>query len=105
MFYVGKNLVSWFSKKQNSISLLTAEAEYVATRSYCTQLLWMHQMLNDYRFDCKIMTLHCDNTSAINIAENLIQHSRMKHVHIRHHFIRELVEDGDVKLNYIITKQ
>lgn len=40
-FYVGNNLVSWMSKKQNSISLSTAEAEYIAAGSYCTQLLWM----------------------------------------------------------------
>ncbi|CAL8097233.1 unnamed protein product [Prunus armeniaca] len=47
-FYIGNNLVSWFSKKQNCVSLSTAEAEYIATGSCCTQLLWMKQMLNDY---------------------------------------------------------
>ncbi|MCV5003490.1 Ty1/Copia family ribonuclease HI, partial [Escherichia coli] len=47
-FFLGNNLVSWFSKKQNSISLSTAEAEYIAAGSSCTQLLWMKQMLEDY---------------------------------------------------------
>ncbi|VVA41345.1 PREDICTED: Copia, partial [Prunus dulcis] len=47
-FYIGNNLVSWFSKKQNCVSLSTAEAEYIAAGSCCTQLLWMKQMLNDY---------------------------------------------------------
>ena len=47
-FYVGNNLVSWMSKKQNSISLSTAEAEYIATGSCCTQLLWMQKLLHDY---------------------------------------------------------
>ena len=47
-FYVGKNLVSWMSKKQNSISLFTAEAEYIAAGSCCTQLLWMQKLLHDY---------------------------------------------------------
>ncbi|XP_031102051.1 secreted RxLR effector protein 161-like [Ipomoea triloba] len=47
-FFIGKNLVSWLSKKQNSISLSTAEAEYIAAGGACTQLLWMRQMLSDY---------------------------------------------------------
>ena len=47
-FYVGNNLVSWMSKKQNSISLSTAEAEYIAAGSCCTQLLWMKKLLHDY---------------------------------------------------------
>ena len=46
--YVGNNLVSWMSKKQNSISLSIAEAEYIAAGSCCTQLLWMQKLLNDY---------------------------------------------------------
>ena len=47
-FYVGNNLVSWMSKKQNSISLSTAEVEYIAAGSCCTQLLWMQKLLHDY---------------------------------------------------------
>ncbi|XP_031101945.1 secreted RxLR effector protein 161-like [Ipomoea triloba] len=47
-FYLGSNLVSWLSKKQNSISLSTAEAEYIAVGSSCAQLIWMKQMLADY---------------------------------------------------------
>ncbi|CAM8882852.1 unnamed protein product [Rhodiola kirilowii] len=47
-FFLGNNLVSWFSKKQNSISLSTAEAEYIIAGSCCTQLLWMKQMLSEY---------------------------------------------------------
>ncbi|XP_062080396.1 uncharacterized mitochondrial protein AtMg00810-like [Humulus lupulus] len=49
-FYMGNNLVSWHSKKQNSISLSTVEAEYIAAGSCCTQLLWMKQMMTDYGF-------------------------------------------------------
>ncbi|XP_065617297.1 uncharacterized mitochondrial protein AtMg00810-like [Quercus suber] len=47
-FYVGNNLVSWMSKKQNSISLSTAEVEYIAASNCCTQLLWMQKLLHDY---------------------------------------------------------
>ncbi|KAK0582443.1 hypothetical protein LWI29_025725 [Acer saccharum] len=99
-FCLGNNLVSWFCKKQNSISLSTAEAEYIAAGNGCTQLLWMKQMLVDYRFNQGTLTLFCDNMSAINISKNPVQHSRTKHIDIRHHFIRELVENKCIVLEH-----
>ncbi|XP_019172660.1 PREDICTED: uncharacterized protein LOC109168060 [Ipomoea nil] len=60
-FFVGKNLVSWLSKKHNSISLSTAEAEYIVAGGCCTQLVWMKQMLLDYGLTQRTMTLYCDN--------------------------------------------
>ena len=47
-FYVGTNLVAWMCKKQNSISLSTAEAKYIVAGNYCSQLLWMKKLLGDY---------------------------------------------------------
>ncbi|CAA7051989.1 unnamed protein product [Microthlaspi erraticum] len=47
-FFLGNNLIAWLSKKQNSVSLSTAEAEYIALGSCCTQLIWMRQMSADY---------------------------------------------------------
>lgn len=102
-FYIGNNLVAWLSKKQNSISLSTAEAEYIAAGCACTQLLWMKQMLEDYGLPQDILNLYCDNTSAINISKNPVQHSRTKHIDIRHHFICDLVDEGIVSLEYLNT--
>ena len=103
-FYLGNNLVSWHSKKQNSISLSTAEAEYIAAGSGCTQLLWMKQMLKDYGIVQGTLVLYVDNMSAINISKNPVQHSRTKHIDIRHHFIRELVEDKVITLEHVPTE-
>ena len=102
-FYVENNLVTWMSKKQNSISLSTAEAEYIATDSCCTQLQKMQKLLHDYGICQEHLTIYCDNTSAINISKNPVQHSRTKHIEIRHHFIRELVENGTLTLKFIHT--
>ena len=102
-FYVCNNLVSWMSKKQNSISLSTAEAKYIAVSSCCTQLLWMQKFLLNYGIRQEHLTIYCDNTSAVNISKNPIQHSRTKHIEIRHHFIRELVKDGTLTLDFIHT--
>jgi len=103
-FYVGTNLVAWMSRKQASISLSTAKAEYIATGSCCTQLLWMKKLLCDYGFTQDTMVIHCDNTSAINISKNPVHHSRTKHINIRHHFIRDLVESREVALMFIPTE-
>jgi hypothetical protein len=102
-FYVGNNLVTWTSRKQSLISLSIAEAECIVVGSCCTQLLWMKKLLYDYGFNQDTMIINCDNTSAINISKNLVQHSRTKHIDIRHHVIRDLVESRVVSLSSIPT--
>ncbi|XP_071724406.1 uncharacterized mitochondrial protein AtMg00810-like [Rutidosis leptorrhynchoides] len=104
-FYLGSNLVSWFSKKQNSVSLSTAEAEYISASSCCAQLLWMKQMMKEYGLEQGVLTIYCDNTSAISISKNSVQHSKTKHIQVRHHFIRELVEGKKVTVEYVSTEK
>ena len=91
------------SKKKNSILLSTTEAEYIATGSCYTHLLWMQKLLLDYGIRQKHLTIYCNNTNAINISKNPVQHSQTKHIEIRHHFIRELVKDGTLTLEFIHT--
>jgi hypothetical protein len=94
--FLGRTLVSWSSKKQNSVALSTAEAEYVAACASCAQLLWMRFTLSD--FGCKFIKipLLCDNESAIKLANNPVNHSRTKHIDIRHHFLRDHETKGDI---------
>ncbi|KAJ1704622.1 hypothetical protein LUZ63_004403 [Rhynchospora breviuscula] len=103
--FLGGSLVSWSSRKQTSVALSTAEAEYVAAGSCCTQLLWMMQTLRDYELEFQKVPILCDNTSAILISKNPVLHSRTKHIEIRHHFIRDHVEKGDVELVHVDTKE
>ncbi|KAL1222467.1 Retrovirus-related Pol polyprotein from transposon RE1 [Cardamine amara subsp. amara] len=103
-FFMGNNLISWHSKKQNSVSLSTAEAEYIALGSCCTQLMWMKQMATDYGMTSDSILIYCDNESAINIAKNPVQHSRTKHIDIRHHFIRELVKEKLIVVDHVSTE-
>ena len=94
--FLGRSLVCWSSKKQSYVSLSTAESEYIAAGSCCAQLLWMKQTLKDYGIHLKQVPLYCDNESAIKIANNPVQHSKTKHIEIRHHFLRDHVVKEDI---------
>uniref|UniRef100_A0A2N9IXU0 CCHC-type domain-containing protein n=2 Tax=Fagus sylvatica TaxID=28930 RepID=A0A2N9IXU0_FAGSY len=101
--FLGHSLVSWFSKKQNSVALSTAEAEYVAAGSCCAQSLYIKQQLEDFKILFDHIPIRCDNTSAISLSKNPIQHSRTKHIEIRYHFIRDHVQKGDIELEFVST--
>jgi hypothetical protein len=88
----------WSSKKQTSVSLSTAKAEYVAAGQCCVQLLWMRQTLRDFGYNLSKVPLLCDNESAIRMADNPVEHSRTKHIDIRHHFLRDHQQKGDMPL-------
>ena len=64
----------------------------------------MKNTLEDYRIHFKNMPIKCDNTSAICLTKNPIQHFRTKHIDVRHHFIRDHVLNNDVVLEFIDTK-
>ena len=100
----GNCLISWHNKKQHSVALSTAEAEYVAAGSCCSQILWIKQQLLDYDLKLGCVPIKCDNTIAINLTKNPVLHSRTKHIEIRHHFLRDHVEKKDVSFEYVDTK-
>ncbi|KAK6126820.1 hypothetical protein DH2020_039438 [Rehmannia glutinosa] len=102
---LGNRLVSWFSKKQNSIATSTAEAEYIDMGSCCAKVLWMRQQLRDYDIEETEIPIMCDNTSAIAITQNPVLHSRTKHIDFRYHFIRDHVEWKYITLEYISTSE
>ncbi|WVZ75656.1 LOW QUALITY PROTEIN: hypothetical protein U9M48_023691 [Paspalum notatum var. saurae] len=104
-YLLGCSLVSWSSKKQNCVSLSTAEAEYIAAGSSCAQLLYMKQTLKDYGVELTRIPLLCDNESTVKLTNNPVQHSRTKHIDIRHHFIRDHVAKGDIFLRNVGTKE
>jgi hypothetical protein len=100
---LGRSLVSWSSKKQNSVALLTAKAEYIAAGSCCAQILWMKATLNDFEIKFKQVLLLCDNESAVKLTNNPAQHSRTKHIDVCHHFIRDHQQKGDICIESVGT--
>ncbi|KAD3067056.1 hypothetical protein E3N88_34936 [Mikania micrantha] len=92
--FLGNCLVSWQSKKQTSVATSTAEAEYIAAASCTSQILWLQSQLLDYGIKELKTALLMDSASALCIVKNPVQHSRTKHIEIRHHFIRDCYEKG-----------
>jgi hypothetical protein len=103
--FLGRFLVSWASKKQNSVALSTAKAKYIAAGHCCAQLLWMRQTLRDYGYRLSKVPLLCYNDSAIRMANNPVEHSRTKHIDIRYHFLRDHQQRGDIEIAYVSTKE
>ena len=96
-FYLGSKCVAWLSRKQNSVALSTAEAEYMAACVACTQVIWMQRQLVDLGVEVKLpMSVLCDNQSAIDLSKNPVQHSRSKHIDIQYHFIKDQVKEGTI---------
>ena len=102
--FLGQALISWSCRKQNTIALSTTEAEYVSAASSCSQVLWIKNQLEDYSVRYTKIPILCDNTSAINLSKNPIHHSRSKHIEIKHHFIRDHVQKGEIELIFIDTE-
>ncbi|GKA50806.1 retrovirus-related pol polyprotein from transposon TNT 1-94 [Tanacetum coccineum] len=101
---IGGKLVCWSAKKQQSIAMSLAEAEYVAAAGCCANILWMKSQLTDYDIIYEKVPIFCDNTSAIAISNNPVLHSRTKHIDIRYHFIRDHILKGDTELHFIPTQ-
>ncbi|GKE60760.1 hypothetical protein Tco_1511127 [Tanacetum coccineum] len=93
MQLLGDRFVSSSSEKQKSTAISSTKAEYIALSGCCAQILWMRSQLADYGLVFNKIPLYCDNKSAIALCCNNFQHSRSKHIGIRHHFIKEQVEN------------
>ncbi|GJT55577.1 putative ribonuclease H-like domain-containing protein, partial [Tanacetum coccineum] len=87
--FLGNRLISWQCKKQTVVATSTTEAEYVAAASCCGQVLWIQNQLLDYGYNFMNTVINIDNNNTICIIENPVQHSKTKHIEIRHHFIRD----------------
>nr|GEU56566.1 hypothetical protein [Tanacetum cinerariifolium] len=94
-------LASWFSKKQTALAISTTEAEYVSARKACQQALWMKQALIDYDIQLDDVPIKCHNKGMIALSKNPMQHSRTKHIEIRHHFLRDNVQKGHISIEKV----
>lgn len=99
----GSGPVSWSSKLQHCIALSTAESEYYAIVECAKECLWLQNILNELGINDKDMIINSDNQAAIYNCENNTINPKSKHIDIRYHKIRELIENNVIKIKYIKT--
>jgi hypothetical protein len=106
VFTLGGGAISWSSKKQPTVALSSTEAEYIAGAHAAKEATWLRLLLSELGQDMSSPTiLHVDNQSAIAIARNPEFHERTKHIDVRYHYIRQVIDDGTLYLEYAPTQE
>ncbi|XP_047168303.1 secreted RxLR effector protein 161-like [Vigna umbellata] len=104
IFFLNKAPISWSSKKQFVVALSSCEAEYIAGCYAACQGIWLSELLKELKIlKENSMQVRMDNTSAINLARNPVSHGRSKHIEVKYHFLRDMVNKGRVELAYCKT--
>ena len=107
MFSLGSVAISWSSKKQSTVALLSTEAEYRGAAMAACEVAWLQKRLADLGQSVHdAVVIYCDNISSNMLANNPVYHARTKHIEVHYHFVREKVQIGEVDLVYVnIEKQ
>jgi len=104
-YFLGKNLISWRSKKISAVSLSSTEAEYRAYLSAAQEAKWIRKILEDTHKPQEYAILFSENQGAIKLASNPVFHSRTKHIDVHYNYIREAVKYKEIALEYIPTAE
>lgn len=105
LFTLAKAPVSWKSTLQSTVALSTTEAEYMAITEAVKEAIWLYGLLKDLGVGQKQLEVYSDSQSAIHLAKNQVFHARTKHIDVRYHFVREILEEDEILLQKIPTKE
>ncbi|QRW26084.1 integrase core domain protein [Rhizoctonia solani] len=106
VFMLGGAAISWSAKKQATVALSTMEAEYMSLAHTCTQALWLRQFFEELHLYADAPTLILSNNiAALTLSVESQYHGRSKHIDIRHHFMRDIIEQRKVSTLYVPTHE
>ena len=104
IYILANSAISWEAKKQCSVALSSTEAEYMSLSQATKEAIHLKRFLQEINLSkCDYIEIYNDNQGAQKLAKNPIFHSRTKHIDIRHHFIRDVLKEGIIKLRYMPT--
>jgi hypothetical protein len=105
-FYIGVGCISWMSKKQPTVALSTTEAEYMSLSAATAELKWIRALLEELKQPVtKPTTMNQDNTGCIELTKSFKGQGRVKHMDIRHHFIKDAVSDKVMEVKWCSTQE
>lgn len=104
VIYVGRNPISWSSKKQRGVARSYTEAEYRVVANTASEVLWLCSLLTELGITVTAPpVIYCDNVGATYLSANPVFHSRMKHIALDYHFIRQQVQAGILRVSHVST--
>jgi hypothetical protein len=105
LFSFGSGAVSWSSKKQPTVALLSTEVEYRGVTIVACEVVWLQKLLSNLGLSVNApVVIYCDNISSILLANNPVYHARTKHIEVHYHFIREKVLAKEIDLIHVSTE-
>ena len=94
------------SRKQKSVALSTAEAEYISASMASCEAVWLRKLFSElFGFTLETTVILCDDQSVISLSENPVFYDRSKHIDIRYQYIRDMVQQGAIRLQHISTDE
>jgi hypothetical protein len=101
-FSLGSIMISWSNRKQGSIAQSTIEEEYIVASVAGREVVWFRKLLSDlFSAELEPTVIHCDNQSCINLSENPVFHDRSKHIEMRYHYVRYMVQKNILSIQYV----
>eukprot|EP00253_Pinus_taeda_P026977 PITA_26977 len=105
VFTLASGAISWMSKLQETVVLSTTEAEYIAASDTSKEAIWLKDLIDEIGRTQEKVNVLCDSQSAIHMATNLAYHSRTKHIDVRYHFLRHVIDGRKVALQKVHTRE
>jgi hypothetical protein len=103
---LGSAMIVWLNGKQTSVALSTAEAEYITACSASCEDVWLRKLVARlFDLELEVTCIFCDNQSCINLSKKHVFHDKSKHVEIKYCYIRDMVQKGAMKLQYVATDE
>ena len=103
VFLLSGGAISWSSKRQPTVALSSTEAEYMAATHASKEALWLKRFVTELGWVQQTIEVFCDNQSALKTMKNPTYHARTKHISVQYHFVRELIEAGELDFKFVVT--
>ena len=100
-FFLNGAVVSWSSKKQRTVLTSTTEAEYIAIGHAAREGVWIKRFINELSLETTELSLKSDNKASLNLTKNPESQHRTKHLNVQHHYVREVVNDKELEIEWV----